>query len=256
MAQMVLEANGLSVELEKAGERLSGLAHSLVSVRKVIRDTGQQTDISRDLAGAQVAETLIEGFGGAEDYAKATSAFYQEFFTEGERVANLQRDLNWQLKRAGIDIIPDSLRGYRDLANSQDLNTEAGRELYTTLLDLAPAFAKVTNFANQAGASMGALEGGGSRRRKPHNTIHSTPAGHLPTPNGPAAQQHAVRYERRHEPAGHPIGHARRYRRGAAGRHPQRWAIPRPGAKRSSGRPTGLHSRFWSRTFPSVRPHG
>ncbi len=156
MAQMVLEANGLSVGLDGAGERLRSLGLGLASVMQNSVRLEQQTRLNRSLSGALVAEQIIEAFGGVQDYMQQTAAFYQEFFTEGERAADQQRTLNRQLRNAGVDTIPTTIQGYRDLANAQDLMTESGRALYSTLIELAPQFAEVANF--REGVFTGARE--------------------------------------------------------------------------------------------------
>lgn len=149
MAQIILESAGVTVALSEAGDKLRSLGRSLIAVTRTGLLQGQSTFLSQDLAGAQSADALVQGFGGAEQYAKATAAFYQDFFTEGERVANLQRQLNGQLRRAGVEVIPQTLQAYRELANSQDLTTESGRRLYTTMLELAPQIAEVIDYERQ-----------------------------------------------------------------------------------------------------------
>jgi hypothetical protein len=60
--------------------------------------------------------------------------------------------MNAELSKLGINTIPATREQFRALVEAQDLNTQAGQEMFAALLRLAPAFASVTDAMGQAAA--------------------------------------------------------------------------------------------------------
>jgi hypothetical protein len=112
-----------------------------------------QTLMDMSLAGGDAASALLDVFGGLENFTQATGAYYQAFYTEAERNTKTTEQLTTALSGLGL-AMPESLQGFRQLVEAQDLNTEAGRKAYAAMMQLAPAFAQVTNAADQARAAL------------------------------------------------------------------------------------------------------
>ena len=76
------------------------------------------------------------------------------------------RSIGAELERLAQSEIPQTIEAYRELIEAQDLTTESGRELYTRLLELAPAFAEAAaatkqyNAVLEAAAAINARAGG------------------------------------------------------------------------------------------------
>ena len=135
-------------EGETASQALQRLAGSLTAVNNVL-GTLDQSLMATSLAGGDAASKLIDAFGGLENFTNATASYYQNFYTEAERNAKTTEQLTKSLTGLGL-AMPDTIKGFRDLVNSQDLTTEAGRTAYAALIQLSPAFAQVTNAATSA----------------------------------------------------------------------------------------------------------
>ncbi len=75
---------------ETAVQALTRLSDSLVSVNSVFDMLGL-TLMDTSLAGADMASSIIDAFGGADKFAAATSNFYQKFYTDQEKAQNLPR---------------------------------------------------------------------------------------------------------------------------------------------------------------------
>lgn len=137
---------------ETAGEALSRLANSLVTVNQVF-DTLNQTLMHASLAGGDAASALLDIFGGTEEFTKATTAYYQAFYTTQERLDTTTRQLTEVFGAMGLTL-PKTREEYRALVEAQDLYTEAGRQTYAALLNLAPTFASITEAVQQLSSSV------------------------------------------------------------------------------------------------------
>lgn len=127
---------------ETASETLSRLYNSANIANQVFDTLGYSIRAST-LATAEMASQLIDLFGGTEQFVRATSDFYREFYTEAERAATTTRQLTEVFGTMGLQL-PVTRQAFRDLVEAQDLTTEAGRQTYAALLNLAPAFASVS----------------------------------------------------------------------------------------------------------------
>ena len=87
---------------------------------------------------------IANAFGGAQNAGAAMSAYYDAFYTEAEKTEALTA----QVSDAFADLnlaMPDSREGFRAIVESLDLTTQAGINTYSALLNLAPAFATLTD---------------------------------------------------------------------------------------------------------------
>ncbi|WP_442592461.1 tape measure protein [Parapusillimonas sp. JC17] len=101
------------------------------------------------------AAGLVQLAGGVEGLLSAQQTYYQAFYSEAERHGIAVNNLTSALAAAGV-VIPEltgsteqMLASYRAIVEAQDLNTEAGRQAYVTLMGAAGAFAEVAQYAGQ-----------------------------------------------------------------------------------------------------------
>ena len=90
-----------------------------------------------------------EGESLSATFARVAQQFgqYQELFlTEGEKIALAQKNLGKAFADLGIEM-PKTNEEFKKLVAGLDLSTEEGRALFAALMELAPAFAGVTNAA-------------------------------------------------------------------------------------------------------------
>lgn len=97
----------------------------------------------------EARERLIDLAGGLDELQSATDFFAENFLTEAERLAPVQKAVNDELKRLGLESLKTRDQ-FKDVVLGIDVTTAAGAELYASLLSLAPAFAKVTEAADDA----------------------------------------------------------------------------------------------------------
>lgn len=112
------------------------------SAASLLADSADRLNLTFDVTAERAihaANNIQEMVGGVDRLASLQSSYYQAFFTDAERAANLQDDLTQSLRAVGMEL-PATRDGFRALVEAQDLNTVAGRENYATLLQLAGGF--------------------------------------------------------------------------------------------------------------------
>jgi phage-related minor tail protein len=100
--------------------------------------------------------SIIANVGGIQQFSSAVDAYYQNFFTETERLAFSTSQLSNEFTRLGVTM-PTSREEFRDLTESIDKTSESGQKLYAGLLSLAGSFAAVVPAAEEAKAAVGAI---------------------------------------------------------------------------------------------------
>lgn len=125
-------------------ETLTRIATNYANLDSILASSG--TSFGQvGMASITARERLIALAGGIDELASAQSSFNDNFLTEAERLAPVQKYVTDQLAALGLQGI-DTRDKFKDvvlgLANSGALATEAGAAQYTALLALADAFAK------------------------------------------------------------------------------------------------------------------
>lgn len=150
LARAVLGSAGTALinEGETASEALVRLAAGLQSVNAIFSGLGE-TLFESSIAGADAASQLISAFGGVDQFNAAASTYFQNFYTEQERVDAATRRLTGAFSDLGLTL-PSTREEFRKLVDSQDLTTEAGRNTYAALLQLSGAFAELVPASEDA----------------------------------------------------------------------------------------------------------
>lgn len=137
---------------ETALEALTRLSGSLKAVNTFLENTNDGL-LEFSLVGADMASSLIELFGSVDSFNTVSGNYYQQFFSDQERLAKG----NELLSKAFADLnisMPSTVKGYRQLVESQDLTTESGRETFAALLSLSSAFYEIKTASEEAASSM------------------------------------------------------------------------------------------------------
>ena len=104
-------------------------------------------DIS--LAGADAASKLADAFGGLDNLAASSKAYYETFYTEAEKTSIAADNLAKAMALIGV-ALPDTKAAFRDIVTSLDLTTDSGRNAYAVMLALAPEYAAMADAADKA----------------------------------------------------------------------------------------------------------
>ena len=121
--------------------RLAGDYAKLDSILAASSSTFGATGI----ASVAARERLIELAGGIDQLASQSNSFVENFLTQAEQLAPVQKYVTDQLAAMGLQSL-DTRDKFKDyvlgLANSGKLATDAGAQQYASLLALSEAFAK------------------------------------------------------------------------------------------------------------------
>lgn len=157
----VAQANAEAFKkLQKAGESsldtLTRLATSLAATNGVFETLGHSM-YAASLQGGDMADKLVELFGGVEKFTAASADYFAKFYSAEEQREAARKQLEKQLATVDIKLpsidATDARAQYRKLVEAQDLNTEAGRKAYAILIQLAGAFDAVAVASLDAAAA-------------------------------------------------------------------------------------------------------
>lgn len=149
-------------ELAREGETLEATMTRLTTVfsatTTAARLVGQSVDdlFGAGLAGTEAREELAARFGGADAMAEAMNYYMQAFrpdevmlqiFQEsGDAIVSMFDNLNMA--------VPRSREEFDAIVRGLDLTTEAGQELFTSLMQLSPAFNNFVGALDDMSAAM------------------------------------------------------------------------------------------------------
>jgi hypothetical protein len=145
LASLRNSVDEVSNSVEGAYDELMRLSSSLVTVNDVFRDLGFGAyEIS--IAGAQAAAEFSDLFGSLENFSTATAAYYDQFYTDEEKLANASARLTEALGDLGVNFVPDTNAAFREMVETAMLGGD--EDLAASLIQLAPVFDSVTDAAN------------------------------------------------------------------------------------------------------------
>ncbi|MAF06176.1 tape measure protein [Herbaspirillum sp.] len=99
------------------------------------------------------ADAIASQVGGVQQLAALQESYYQQYFSDAERTANLQADLTSTLGQLGMTL-PETREGFRALVEAQDLATESGQRNYAALLQVSGAFSELVPVTQEAAQSV------------------------------------------------------------------------------------------------------
>ena len=154
-AGMVPGLEALQQEGEGAYDALTRLSTSLGAANTVLDTLGAALyEIS--LSGAAAASSLVQAFGGLDQFNAATTAYYAGFYTEQERFDTATRQLTEALGDLGQKL-PETRAQFRAIVEAQDLSTESGRKMFASLVSLAGQLDLVLPAVDSLADKLGAL---------------------------------------------------------------------------------------------------
>lgn len=118
------------------------LSTALVAVNAAFEAMGQ-TAFEASISGAKLAKSLQDTAGGMDKLVELQNGYYSAFYSESERYENQVKSLIRRFGDLGL-VMPATADGFRGLVEAQDLTTAAGREMYLSLLALAPEMSAFT----------------------------------------------------------------------------------------------------------------
>lgn len=146
---------------ETASVTLQRLATDYKAVETVIGQLGktsQQAFGSVGLASVTAREELVSLAGGLSNFQTQTSFFAQNFLTEAEQLAPTITDVSDKMSALGYANVTTKTQ-FAALVQSLDLSSSSGKQLFSSLMAVAPQFAQVADYFTKIGASIGNMLG-------------------------------------------------------------------------------------------------
>lgn len=138
-------------------ETLMRVTQETVIVNSTLEDLGFKiTGISKRLR-IDIGQSLIELAGGLDAFQQSTQAYYDNFFTEEEKLADLTQDLGREFRSLGY-YLPKSREQFRDIVEGLDLTTQSGQETFATLMKIVPALDSFFNAMEEGAAAAAAAQ--------------------------------------------------------------------------------------------------
>lgn len=132
---------GNSLEgLQKEGEGVIDTVNRLAANMQAVTNISDVLGINFGLTGkaAMVAATnIVELAGGLEQLSALSTQYYQSFYSEAERQANLAAQLSESFAALNV-AMPDTRDGFRALVDGLDLTSESGQKMFAELMKLVP----------------------------------------------------------------------------------------------------------------------
>jgi len=154
MAGMVGGLARFAIAGEGSAATLERLAQSLIVVNGWMGNFRMNLyDVS--LAGGGAAAAFVQLFGSLENFNAVSQSYYQNFFTDAERIARATELLSIEMLALGIDTLPSTRAAFRALVDEADALGDSG--LVASLMQLSPAFAEITAGADALGNSLRSL---------------------------------------------------------------------------------------------------
>ncbi|MBI6628317.1 hypothetical protein [Pontibaca salina] len=127
------------LEIQREGE---GATETLQRIYLAITGVNDAMDLlghtlmDATLKGGDLASTLVDAFGGLDAMTQAVGVFWQNFYTEQERLDTTTRRLGEAFEELGY-AMPTSRKAFRDLIEGIDTTSHEGATLYAELMKLA-----------------------------------------------------------------------------------------------------------------------
>lgn len=147
--KLIPELKALQLKGEALADTAARAQAEFALTAAAIDLTGQSFVVA-GLASLGLRDNLVQLLGGLQGAGATLQPFFDNFYTDAERVASTGRLMNAELERLGITTIPDTREQFRALVEAQDLSTDAGQQMFAALVRLAPAFATVTDAIGKA----------------------------------------------------------------------------------------------------------
>jgi len=140
---------------EGAFETLTRVSKEQAIFNDALENMGVNLGSMSSLMRLDVAQSIIDLMGGLEEFSSKTSAYFEKFFSEDEKIKMLGDSLNEAFSSIG-ETVPATHAAFRSIIEGIDYTSESGQALFASLMELSPAldqYIKATEKAAEAQAT-------------------------------------------------------------------------------------------------------
>lgn len=125
---------------QQVGEGAFETLVRVASTVEAVTTSFDQLGFASNAFGVDIKMAVADQFDSVNAMTSAVQTYFEAFYTPAEQTAAKVAQLGKVFDHLGF-AVPPTLDAFRALVSAQDLTTEAGRSVYATLIQLAPAFA-------------------------------------------------------------------------------------------------------------------
>lgn len=170
------------VTAEQVAETLSEIFARFDGVNAAL-EIVNMTALELTDSGMRASDALIAMSGGLESLVASTSVYYDNFFSAEEKITDTIDSITRAFENANIPLA-DSREAYRAMVEDIDVTTEAGQQMFATMMGLAGQAAQYYSIVEQQAAaslnaSFGALQRSIAAQQKRVQDAHFARIGSL-----------------------------------------------------------------------------
>jgi Ca2+-binding EF-hand superfamily protein len=130
-------------KITSSGGGFGSIAGGIMSsIRNAFIDADPTKAIKQE--SYEITEALAKAAGGLDKFLDQINYFTENFLSESEQINIARESVTNTLADLYLPTDLNSRQDFKALVQMQDLTTESGREMYQSLMDLAPAFYTAT----------------------------------------------------------------------------------------------------------------
>ena len=141
MAATVLAGTNYNKMGEAQSKTLERLGTALITVNQVFKNLGL-TILTANLSSADLASTITELVGGLDAFNSLSSKYYDSFYTDAEKTANVTRKVNESFAALGIQV-PKTREEFRAIISALDQSSPTYAATFAALLQISDSFAQI-----------------------------------------------------------------------------------------------------------------
>jgi len=145
---------GTGLDLDFAG--MQAFVGNLQGVNEVLRYLDVEM-YDASVAGGKLAESLSAAAGGLEALATSSQTYYDAFFSETEKIEDTIDSIKRAFESADVELAA-SREAYRAMVEDIDITTDAGQEMFATLMALSGQAAQYFSIVEQQAAQAAAAQ--------------------------------------------------------------------------------------------------
>jgi tape measure domain-containing protein len=126
---------------ETAFQTINRVANALAGVNDVMEMLGTSA-LPASVQGGAAAVALTELFGGLDNLMSSAGSYFENFYTEGDKVALVSKNIAASLAEVGL-AMPKTKAEFKSLVEAQTPLTESGRQAISVLMGVQEAFASI-----------------------------------------------------------------------------------------------------------------
>lgn len=142
------------LDLDFAG--MQAFVGNLKGVNEVLRYLDVEM-YDASVAGGKLAESLSAAAGGLDALAANSQTYYDAFFSEAEKIEDTIDSIKRAFESADVELAA-SREAYRAMVEDIDITTEAGQEMFATLMALSGQAAQFYSIVEQQAAQAAAAQ--------------------------------------------------------------------------------------------------